>query len=158
VEDGTEEERNAEKGESGGKPLTPMGNREKVRRKGVGAGANGWERRRKGEGQKPMGSGPGAGTRPRALARPLPPARQLAPPRLPGDEGRGGAEPGSRLGRRLEVSAAGRGNSGAGGAGTHARAPPCCPRHPRPGVCGFARSLGRARACVRSGGARRERC
>lgn len=50
----------------------------------------------------------------RARAPSLPPsvppslrARGLSPSRFPGDEGRGGAEAGTRLGRRPEVSAAG---------------------------------------------------
>lgn len=46
-------------------------------------------------------------------------ARGLSPSRFPGDEGRGGAEAGTRLGRRPEVSAAGQGREDSGaGAGT----------------------------------------
>lgn len=92
-----------------------------------------------------------------SLARaraPLPPsvppslrARGLSPSRFPGDEGRGGAEAGTRLGRRPEVSAAGQGREDSGaGAGTQAR-----PRAARaaPGrVCVAPRP--RACACVRA--------
>lgn len=143
------------KGESKGKIFTPMGKREKVRRNGVGEGTNGWERRRKkGEGQKPMGE-PGR-ERERGPAHSLAPSLRLRRsrlPRLPGDEGRGGAQPGARRGRRREVRAAGAGDCGEGGAGARARAPSRLRRRSAPGrVCGSAR------ARVRSGGARRERC
>lgn len=67
-------------------------------------------------------------------------------PRLPGDEGRGGAQPGARRGRRCEVRAAGVGGL-CGGRRGRARARPveaAPPLRPRPGVWLRAR----ARACV----------
>lgn len=74
-------------------------------------------------------------------------------PRLPGDEGRGGALAGARRGRRREVRAAGVGDCGEGGAGARARAPRRgCAAAPPPAGCVAAR------ARVRSGGARWERC
>lgn len=66
-------------------------------------------------------------------------------PRLPGDEGRGGAQPGARRGRHREVRAAGAGNCGEGGAGARARAPRRgSAAAPPPAGCVAAR----ARACV----------
>lgn len=134
-----------------------MGKREKVRRNGVGEGTNGWERRRKkGEGQKPMGEPGRERGRGPALLPSLRPERSRLP-RLPGDEGRGGAQPGARRGRSREVRAAGAGNCGEDGAGAGARARARAPRRgcaaaPPPAGCVAAR------ARVRSGGARRERC
>lgn len=63
-------------------------------------------------------------------------------PRLPGDEGRGGAQPGAQSGRRREVRAAGAGDCGEGGAGARAPRRGCAALRPRPGV------WLRARACV----------
>lgn len=92
MEDGTEEEQNTEKGESRGKTLTPMGKREKVRRNGVREGTNGWEgRRKKGEGQKPMGA-PGR-ERGRGPARSLPPSFSGARAFPGSQETRAGAGP-----------------------------------------------------------------
>lgn len=74
--------------------------------------------------------------------------------RLPGDEGRGGAEPSARRGRRREVRAAGAGELWGGQRGhARARARPRLRRRSAPGrVCDWER------ARARSGGARRERC
>lgn len=81
-----------------------------------------------------------ARTRPRACSPPTGSKRSRLP-RLPGDEGRGGAQPGARRGRRREVRAAGVGDCGEGGAGARARpveaAPPL---RPRPGVWLSARA------------------
>lgn len=118
-----------------------------------------------GEGRKPMGSGGPSGDAARralslALARApsLPPslrARGLAPSRFPGDEGRGGAEAGTRFGRRPEVSAAGLGGGGWGilGRARARRRAPVLPAPP-PAGCVWLRGRALARACVRSGGAR----
>lgn len=98
----------------------------------------------------------GAGTRARTRPRALAPSLLLGSsrlPRLPGDEGRGGAQPGSRRGRRREVRAVGTGDCGEGAVAARARAPSRLRRRSAPGrVCGSAR------ARVRFGGARRERC
>ena len=98
----------------------------------------------------------GAGTRARTRPRALTPSLLLGRsrlPRLPGDEGRGGAQPGSRRGRRREVRVAGAGDCGEDAVAARARAPSRLRRRSAPGrVCGSAR------ARVRSGGARRERC
>lgn len=171
MEDGTEEEQNAEKGESGGEPLTPMGSREKVRRKGVGAGTNGWRRRRRGEGRKPMGSGgPERGRGPaRSLAgpraRPLPPTfRPSLPPGagalafpVPGRRGQGRGRSGNAAREASRGERRGVGEGGFWGGRGHAGAPPCCPRRPRPGVCGSSAARVRVRACVPAVRAR-ERC
>lgn len=91
-------------------------------------------------------------------ARPLPPshppslrARGLAPSRFPGDEGRGGAEAGTRFGRRPEVSAAGLGGGGLGGGILgRARARRRAPVLPAPPPAGCVAPRPRACACVRA--------
>lgn len=97
----------------------------------------------------------------RARAPPLRPslppgAGALAFP-VPGRRGQGRGRSGNAA---REASGGERRGAGAGGfwgGRGHVGAPPCCPRRPRPGVCGSSAARVRVRACVPAVRAR-ERC
>lgn len=123
-----------------------------------------------GRGGSQWGAGARAGTRPGALSRWLARAPSLPPTLPPGAGARAFPVPGrrgqgrGRSGNAVREAfrgerrgAGGRGVGGFWGGRGHAGAPPCCPRRPRPGVCGSAAARVRVRACVPAVRAR-ERC